>query len=393
MDSYKIDYTVTGLNKFYVCVGVTEDLLGNTSGVMLYGGVPSGLMYIVVRNSDLNEFFDKYATAGKSEAISTLFMIPGKMVNNGASSFTWLVSDNIHYFYPAASSFVNLNDVYIPRPTTLGISQTKYTPKNNKLLTKQFNFIMGDNQVGGTAPYYYEYFYDPTSCHFKSVGVLTPGCSIKCWPTSYKYSVSGAIVYDHSSYSEGLMAAKLPIGSWNNDIYTNWLTQNGVNVGLSIASSTLQIAGGAALASTGAGSISGGSSIASGALGIANTIGQVYEHTFLPNQVAGNINSGDITFSNQDSVMKYYRMTIKEEYAKIIDDYFSAFGYQINEYKVPNITGRRNWNYVKTIDCNIEAYIPQNDLLEIKDMFNKGITIWHNPQTFLDYSQTNDIVA
>ena len=68
------------------------------------------------------------------------------------------------------------------------------------------------------------------------------------------------------------------------------------------------------------------------------------------------------------------------------------FGYKVNDVKIPNLTGRRNWNYVKTIDCNIEGYIPQEDLAEIKGMFNNGVTIWHNPATFLDYSQSNSIV-
>ena len=85
-------------------------------------------------------------------------------------------------------------------------------------------------------------------------------------------------------------------------------------------------------------------------------------------------------------------MSIRQEYAKIIDDYFSAYGYKVNSVKTPNITGRRNWNYVKTVGCYIEADIPQDDLQEIKTLFDKGITLWHNPATFADYSQTNDII-
>ena len=82
-----------------------------------------------------------------------------------------------------------------------------------------------------------------------------------------------------------------------------------------------------------------------------------------------------------------------ETHDKIIDDYFSMFGYKVNTVKVPNTTGRTNWNYVKTIDANIIGDIPQNDLQEIKDMFNKGVTLWHNPTTFLNYSASNTIVT
>ena len=92
------------------------------------------------------------------------------------------------------------------------------------------------------------------------------------------------------------------------------------------------------------------------------------------------------------SPFTYIPMSVKAEIAGCIDQYFSQFGYKCNRVKIPNITGRRNWNYVKTVGCYIEADIPQEDLAEIKNMFDRGITIWHNPATFADYSQNNDII-
>ena len=65
------------------------------------------------------------------------------------------------------------------------------------------------------------------------------------------------------------------------------------------------------------------------------------------------------------------------------------YGYKVNSLKVPNITGRTNWNYVKTINANILGDIPQEDIQELKTMFDSGVTFWHNPSTFLDYSQSN----
>lgn len=65
------------------------------------------------------------------------------------------------------------------------------------------------------------------------------------------------------------------------------------------------------------------------------------------------------------------------------------FGYQTNEVKLPNLDNRPNWNFIKTIDINLIGDIPQNDLAVIKAMFDNGFTLWHNPNTFLDYSQNN----
>ena len=82
----------------------------------------------------------------------------------------------------------------------------------------------------------------------------------------------------------------------------------------------------------------------------------------------------------------------KKSFKQRIDEFWNCYGYKTNLVKLPNITGRRNWNFVRTIGCYIEADIPQQDLQEIKSMFNRGITFWHNPATFADYSQNNDII-
>lgn len=109
----------------------------------------------------------------------------------------------------------------------------------------------------------------------------------------------------------------------------------------------------------------------------------------LPN--TGNFGGNNTTLLGYEKFDKniFTRYTIKREFAKVIDDYFSMFGYQTNEVKTPNIKNRPNWNYIKTVHANIIGDIPQSDLIEIKSYFDNGITLWHNPDTFLDYSQNN----
>ena len=65
------------------------------------------------------------------------------------------------------------------------------------------------------------------------------------------------------------------------------------------------------------------------------------------------------------------------------------YGYSTNTLKIPNLNNRPNWNYIKTIGINIVADIPQEDLQTIKNIFDNGVTLWHKPTTFLDYSQNN----
>ena len=117
-----------------------------------------------------------------------------------------------------------------------------------------------------------------------------------------------------------------------------------------------------------------------------------HQHSLSPYQEHGDTSSGDVTYSMKQTMFAVKKKSIKYEYAKMIDDFFSMYGYKVNSVKVPNITGRSNWNYVKLINPNIEAYIPQEDLAEIKDLFSNGITLWHTTTHFLDYSQNNSII-
>lgn len=185
------------------------------------------------------------------------------------------------------------------------------------------------------------------------------------------------------------MAGKFPNFNWSEDNYANWLRQNAVNLNLGVGSGIAQM-----LVGTFNPSPSGFiSNETSGLEKIINNIKENYIHSLEPNSAKGNVNGGDINVSRNKNGFFFYQMCIKREYAEIIDNYFSMYGYKVNEVKIPNIEGRRNWNYVKLLNPNVEGTnIPEFELNEFKKQLENGITFWHNPATFRDYSQDNSIV-
>ena len=142
---------------------------------------------------------------------------------------------------------------------------------------------------------------------------------------------------------------------------------------------------------TGAGSLVGAGMLAGGVGSLANLSAEVADHSKDSMANHGSTTSADINYSTS-MVFGAYQYCITEEYARKLDGVFNVIGYRTNRVKVPNVTGRRNWNYVQTQAVAILGTIPQEDLQKIKDMFNNGVTFWHNPATFLDYSQNNDII-
>ena len=138
--------------------------------------------------------------------------------------------------------------------------------------------------------------------------------------------------------------------------------------------------------------------VGSGLNQIWNTMQESYRMDMVPTGVKGSLNTGDVLTSAGANRIHCYRVTIKQEFAKIIDGFFNMYGYKVNSVRsvsdfLKSRTCRTNWNYVKTVNCNLEGEIPQDDLQKIKSIFNNGFTLWHNPATFLDYTQTNAIVS
>ena len=334
-----------------------------------YGGIYSaGGAYICDTIVEVVNIVQAYQS-GREDAILNVYVVPKKIVNNTNTSLQ----------YSGQNSPVTWTKSFA-KPTTLN----GYTPTNKKLLTYPYCYLILDNNCGQSNILQYENF-STNNCTFEMAGVPTVGGSIKCAPTNYK----GEDRYQQ----EGVMCGKFPTCSWAGDPYTNWLTQNSVNIGLGVASAGLTIVGGVAMMATGVGVGAGAGAIVAGGFSIAQTLGQVYQHSLIPKSAEGNINGGDINTCYDMNKFYFIKMSIREEYAKVIDDYFSMYGYKVNSLKVPNITGRTNWNYVKTINCNFTGNIPQTDLEIIKAMFNNGVTLWHNPSTMLNYNNSNTIVA
>ena len=82
---------------------------------------------------------------------------------------------------------------------------------------------------------------------------------------------------------------------------------------------------------------------------------------------------------------------IRGDYAKIIDQYFTMYGYKVNRMGVPNFIARTYFTYLQINDPNITGYIPPDDLNKIKKMFTDGVTVWRDPTHVMDYATYADL--
>jgi hypothetical protein len=118
------------------------------------------------------------------------------------------------------------------------------------------------------------------------------------------------------------------------------------------------------------------------------------EASLTPPQVNGNTNNGDIMMAMDENCFHVFKMSIRYDFAKRIDDYFSRYGYKVNALKVPNIRGRQNFNYIQISDDSVIGYgeIPNKYMDEINNICKNGVTIWHNHQNIGNYNIENSIL-
>lgn len=399
---------VTGLSPVYVWAysdpkiklgrSGTEYPLSSHSNVHYVNGIFTSVYFIVATTQ---QGYAEVATSmelygDQSAKIVAHFSVPSLAVNSGnAVDFTSGAISGIYLLANKASAEIK---TLISTPASLD----GYTPKNAKLRTYPYMYV-GFNPPNGTSKIYrYEDFSNGTPS-FKFISEVNPNPTVYMIPQNYRGQSGDSLSDSATLNGYPQIASKV-------EVYNSWLAENSgiisVQQNQAYTNTMYDIAGGTAglvsniVGSATSGNFGGLADVASSALNMYKTAAnydyyiqmvnaQKEKQAMLPDNVSlGGSNATLLGYDLMDNNI-FTRYNIKYQFAKRIDDYFSMFGYQTNELKVPNINNRPNWNYVKTQGINLIGNIPNEDLEIIKTLFNSGITLWHNPSTFLDYSQNN----
>lgn len=331
-------------NKIVVAGTVDKD--GNNAFGQGVGGSYSGLHYNVFDYvSEVNDYIELLTNANKSESIVSIFMC----------------TDFFDTITGLGSEVININkNIY---------DIDGYIPKNKKLFCFPFNFLHVSNSTNNSMDLRYEFFSD-SACNFTLWGEMSCNPTALLYPRNYKGIAENK--------NEKLSLNGYPQCSYSTDTYKVWLAQNAVT-------SSIQLAGSVA------GSFSNGVTpvgVFNAVTNIASAVAKTEEIYSRPPQSKGN-NDASVTFSIGDLDFWFYRMTITAEFAKIIDEYLWSYGYATKRIKKPNINSRPNWNFVKTIGCNLKGNLPNTDITKIKAIFDNGITFWKNGDNIGNYSLNN----
>lgn len=309
--------------------------------------------------------------ASTPESILGMYMIPSAVVGNQSGG---TVLEQVNAQYSKTQAFSALTG-------TEGLDG--YVPKNKKLYTFPYNFLTVYNGTGQSMVCRYEFFSFLTA-RFMVRSCILPPVEMQVIPLNYKNQTSGNQI-------NRLTMANFPMCSWSQDAYAAWWALNSESFvidNLPKMLTTAGFAGASAVAGNVLGSVGGVASLASQITGIMSLDAKLNQAADL---TSGTYNSGNVAYSIGAQEFRATRTCITGNFAKRIDDYFTAFGYAIGSTRKPNRNNRSRFTYVKTVGCNVYGNIPVDDALKIAKMYDRGIRFWKDTANFCNYSLGNSI--
>lgn len=343
------------------------------------------------------------------DSVFNLFIIPSAVIDknnletivatwtHGSESLTWNIVTIKNY-----SNTSTYKEFNIQKTKTFDI-----TIKNNKCYCYPYSYLLVSNNNGNQNIYKYEDWLNSDTASFREELALSIGVSGRLVPTSYKGS-------DFAD-DEAIPLGKYPTCSYTSDASTSWLMSQAVNTvtdftGI-IAKTTesslgsyntgggnrFKETGGKHTKSNRTASLTGLDAINTNTQmaltsQLINKLGAFYLSDLLPNIKQGG-NTGDVVFSSYRSSFCFRKMRATNENMRIIDDYFTKYGYKTMRLKIPNVNGRTYFNYVEISDADDigQATIPYEYMEIINNVFRRGVTVWHKHSYIGRYDVNNSI--
>lgn len=300
-----------------------------------------------------------------------------------------------------------------------------YTPKNKKCYTYPYSYMVITNNKGDERTLLWEQSASKTTEGRQQIRIqissaVAPTCEIGARPMNY--------MGKEVNYDEGVLLNDFPMPSWSENTFDRWWAVNKYqfmyNTVTDAITTLANFASGVAISKVGATSVANpfaGQAVASRSMtdavnadiynrsqgveisatptSILPVVDNIVEYATrkrTPNKGRGNLSSSGLPVVEDRIGFSMYSMGSKPEYIKMVDEYFSMFGYKICRLKVPNIKAaakselRPQWNYIKTTTCIIDNLNAPADVDEqLQSIYNSGITFWMNPNNVGKYNLDN----
>jgi len=364
----------SGMTDMCVILAIV-DTTQATAG-QLYDGIYGGAKLFVYDSTDVSGINSRISNyLQKPDAIVAMYMCPKLLIGTIPQSHI------IPYGGNGAITHVQKTQV------NTNMTLDGYTPKNAKMYTYPYNFYHVDNASGQELSLRYEFFENLTPV-FEISGTITQPVAMTLRPDSYK----GVADYDPvggytSINTEVIQLNNYPLCSWNMDAYQAWIAQNAIPIGYGVISNTATTGIASQYSAHPEGTMAGG------IIGnVTSILSEWYKASIQADLCKGSFNNGGV--NTAIGKQKFYggRCSVNYQTARMIDDYFTMFGYAVKSIGRINTHSRPHWNYVKTLGCVMSGSVPTDDSKKIISIYDRGITFWKNANEVGNYSLNNSLI-
>ena len=406
-------------NDYYIIVGMVDDETNPSTGIL--SSMDREGLFNAKMPKSAGSFYDRVYSGLQYYAFDASVA--------GAASVTAFINshiktiDNIYLMYmapkvitptPAADNSIpaSAGSTQVTASAT-GMAGTEafdgYTPINKKLYTYPYNYCGVTNGSGESMITRYEWF-DSNTPGFRINTTFVHPVTLVCRPGNGYKGISNAQLAPATLYTESVTLTGFPLCSWSYDAYSRWAASRSAQIirtGVvdtveSAAKTALTVAGaamtGGALGASAA-AISGMEKAAAASFGtnLISKAASIYEERYnasiAQDPAKGNLANGNADFGAGAFMFWTYRGHISGEVCKMIDQYFSMFGYKCNKVKIPNRSSRPIWNYTKTVSCVLEkvagGIVNASEISQMEAIYDNGITWWTQPALVGDYTEAN----
>lgn len=368
----------TDFTPYWIVIVSSQEALSHSKPIpakgSIIGNVYSGLEYTAYLPDYIDVIqliLDGFAERGASDAIVAMYMLPKQALPESYISGNTLPEEmqtgTISSYSPA--------DI------------DGYHPKNNKLFTYPYCALQVSNNSGQQTILRYEFFEDGP--FFSYMISSMPNGRVIVVPHNYKGKAK--------NYDYAVALGDYPQCAWIKDVYSNWLATQSIRWGYQVESIKKETAytGIKQSVRAGVGALTGNWEQFGEGLGASinelismnqeledarrNMAMESHIHSMSPGAVQGTIGNDNTLSTVGENMIVTFTVSITAEYAKSIDDYFSMFGYRVDEVKRPNIFGRQSWNYVQTTGAIVTGNCPVYATDGFKKLLDRGVRFWHTP--------------
>ena len=324
--------------------------------------------------------------------------------NAFAPSSATLDKDKLFLVGGANSQQVNLINAFTFPGVTPNFTYDGYVPKNNKLYQYPYCVLHITNNNGGAIDLKYEKFRDGngdiTQAQCYVMGTSTSEAHLRLVPKQYL----GESTND-KDHELGLDTGAFPTVGMTGDAYLIYLAQNknrietGYEVLRNQATANVVSWESASMGKAPEGvaslpgSIQSGAQMTSGFLNqIATLMAENEDRAIAPGSAKG-LSGVGLSFQNSKKNFTQVLRTIDGEHAKMIDNYYTLYGYPVKKIDTPNLHARTCYTYVKTVGCILKGNVPESAKSVLESKFDSGLRFWADTTNFGDYTVNNTIIT